>query len=452
MTTLKTLQTLLAACALTGASAAPATQDDTVRLASEAYIFGYPLVLMSITEDVSRARAGLNQFIHLREFPDYTFRAVVRPNADTLYSGAWLDVGGEPVILSVPDTKGRYYLIQLMDAWSNTFAVTGSRTTGTKAGNFAIVGQHWSGHLPPGVTALHSPTSTVWMIGRIQTNTASDYAFVHSLQDQILLTPWGDWGKPRKPNPPEAKYRPTGRTPLREIEQMDTTAFFSRLSALMHRNPPAPADAPLVRRLARLGIEPGKEFDPKRLPDDIRRALESGVREARKSLAQAMPTSKHANGWDLNYDWGKYGVNYFLRASVARVALGANLPEDAVYPMVFTDSAGRPLEGTRRYILHFQKDQLPPVNAFWSLTVYDARGFFTENSIGRYAIGDRDHLHFNADGSLDIYLQHARPGPDKESNWLPVPSEPFNIAMRLYWPKPIVLNGTWAPPPVRRVE
>ena len=233
---------------------------------------------------------------------------------------------------------------------------------------------------------------------------------------------------------------------------MDTNAFFSRLCALMQRNPPASADAPLVRRLEKLGIEPGKEFDSTRLPGDMRRALESGIAEARKSLAQPMPANKQANGWDLNYNWGKYGTNYSLRASVARIALGANLPEDAVYPLVFNDSAGQPLEGTRRYVLHFQKDQLPPVKAFWSLTVYDARGFFTENAIGRYAIGDRDRLHFNADGSLDIYLQHAPPGPDQESNWLPVPSEPFNMAMRLYWPKPMVLDGTWVPPPVRRVE
>ena len=308
-----------------------------------------------------------------------------------------MDVGKEPVILSVPDTKGRYYLMQFMDAWSNTFAVPGTRTTGNKAGNFAIIGPNWNGHLPAGVTALHSPTSIVWMIGRIQTNTAADYPFVHALQNQLRLTALSDWGKPPKPAPAETKYRPSGRTPSAEIEKMDTNAFFTRLCALMQRNPPAPADAPLVRRLAKLGIEPGKAFEPTRLAPDIRRALENGAIEARKRLAsEPIPPSKHVNGWDLNYNLGKYGVDYFLRASVAHAALGANLGADAVYPMDFTDSAGQPLQGTRRYVLHFSKEQLPPVNAFWSLTIYDARGFFTENSIGRYAIGDRDHLHFNA--------------------------------------------------------
>lgn len=441
---------LVAALALSCGIAAP--QDDIVRLGTEAYIFGYPLVLMGLTEEVWLARGSLNQFDHLREFPDYTFHTVVRPNADTLYSAAWLDVGTEPVILSVPDTQGRYYLMQFMDAWTNTFSVPGTRTTGNGAGRFAIAGPNWNGHLPAGITALHSPTSMVWLIGRIQTNTASDYPFVHRLQDQFRLTAWSDWGKPLQPAPPAAVPDRSGRTPMAEIDKMDAATFFGRLCRLMKSNPPAPADAPLVGRLAKIGIEPGKEFDFGRLGIETQRALDRAVVEGRKQLSKPVPGGQRANGWSLRYDIGKYGVDYLLRASVARGGLGANLAEDAVYPRALADADGQPFAGARRYVLHFEKKQLPPVNAFWSLTIYDARGFFTENPIGRYAIGDRDRLRYNPDGSLDLYIQHDRPGAEKESNWLPVPTEPFSISMRLYWPKPEVLKGAWAPPSIRRVE
>jgi len=236
------------------------------------------------------------------------------------------------------------------------------------------------------------------------------------------------------------------------MDKMGVAAFFGRLCHLMKNNSPAAADAPLVRRLAKIGIEPGKEFDFARLSSETQRALERAVVEGRRSLSEPVAGGKRANGWSMRYDIGKYGVDYLLRASVARGGLGANLAEDAVYPGALADAEGQPFAGTKRYVLHFEKKQLPPVNAFWSLTIYDARGFFTENPIGRYAIGDRDRLRFNPDGSLDLYIQHARPGAEQESNWLPVPTEAFSISMRLYWPKPEVLKGAWAPPPIRRVE
>jgi hypothetical protein len=436
--------------ALSRASAAP--QDDTVRLAQDAYIFGFPLVIMGLTEEVSLTRSELNQFEHLREFPDYTFRTVVRPNADTLYSIAWLDTGTEPVILSVPNTGDRYYLMQFMDAWTNTFAVPGTRTTGNRAGNFAIVGPKWNGRLPQGVTVLHSPTSMVWLVGRIQTNTPSDYPFVRSLQDQFHLTRFSDWGKPTKPAVQGVKPDSTRRTPSAEIDKMDAATFFGHLCRLMQRNPPAAADAPLVRRMAKIGIEPAERFDFTRFSAETRQAIERGVADARQALFESLPAGKKVDGWSIRYDMGKYDVDYSRRAQVARMGLGANLPEDAIYPRTLVDADGSPLEGSRRYVVHFDKGQLPPVNAFWSLTVYDSRGFFSENPIGRYAIGDRDHLRYNPDGSLDLYIQHARPGAEKESNWLPAPIESFEMALRLYWPKPNVLDGTWTPPPIRHVD
>jgi hypothetical protein len=292
----------------------------------------------------------------------------------------------------------------------------------------------------------------VWLIGRIQTNTASDYAFVHVLQDHFRLTPLSAWGNPMKPAEPVSKTDRESRTPLAEMEKMDAAAFFSLLCRLMQRNPPAPADAPLMRRLEKIGIRPGREFDFTRLPAKTQQAIEEGADEAQRTISEPPTEGKTANGWRTFYHLGNYGVDYLLRAQVARVGLGANPPEDALYPLAFTDADGRPLEGNRRYVVHFDKSLLPPVNAFWSLAMYDAHGFFCENSIGRYAIGDRDQLRYNADGSLDIYIQHSRPSAEKESNWLPAPAEQFNMLLRLYWPKPQALDGTWAPPPIRTVE
>jgi hypothetical protein len=436
--------------ALLLAALSPALAQSDV--AHEAYIFGYPLVIMDLTKEVFVTHNQPNELDHLREFPDYTFRTVVRPNADTLYSSAWLDLAAEPVVLTVPDTRGRYYLVQLMDAWTNTFAVPGTRTTGNHAANFAIVGPHWNGRLPANIKPLHSPTDMVWLLGRIQTNTSSDYPFVHSLQDQFHLTPLSAWPRFPEPDAPRAKRDRAGRTPLAEMDKMETADFFTRLCRLMANNPPAPADAPLMKRLATIGVVPGKPFSFAGLPAETRQALESGVAEARKELSQKIPEGRKANGWGLRYDLGKYGVDYYLRAQVARRGLGANLPEDALYPQAQADANGHPFDGSHRYVIHFDKSQLPPVNAFWSLTVYDTRGFFTENPNGRYAIGDRDHLRYNPDGSLDLYIQHTRPGPDKESNWLPSPAEAFNMSLRLYWPKPSILDGSWTPPPIRRVE
>ena len=437
---------------LLAAATVAAPQTDPARLAHDAYIFGYPLVIMDLTREVWLTRQQANHLDHRREFPDYTFRTVVRPNADTLYSSSWLDLATEPVILSLPDTSGRYYLVQLMDAWTNTFEAPGTRTTGNHADSFAIAGPHWKGSLPAAVKLLRAPTDMVWLLGRIQTNTASDYAFVHTLQDQFHLTPLSAWPKPPEPATAPAKTDGKRRTPMAEADSMDAGPFLARLCRLMSTNPPAAADEPLLKRLAIIGVAPGREFDLAHFPAATRQAIESGVADARKELAPPLPDGRKANGWSLRYDLGKYGTDYYLRAQVARHGLGANLPEDAMYPQAEADANGHPFDGGHRYLIHFEKRQLPPVNAFWSMTVYDVRGFFTENAIGRYAIGDRDRLRYNPDGSLDIYIQHARPAGDKESNWLPAPSEKFNMSLRLYWPKPEILKGAWIPPPIRPVD
>jgi hypothetical protein len=241
---------------------------------------------------------------------------------------------------------------------------------------------------------------------------------------------------------------------VEQVKKMPAPAFFARLNALMKENPPAAADAEAMKKFAAIGIAPGQKFNVQDLDPAVKSALEKGMKEAYQEIAAKAqkPPSKVVNGWMLTYDLGSYGTKYLYRAAIALVGLGANLPADALYPLTRVDGEGKPLSGQNKYVMHFTKDQIPPVQAFWSLTLYNDKQFFVENPINRYAIGDRDKLKFNPDGSLDLYIQHESPGKDKESNWLPAPKDSFNLIMRLYWPKKPVLDGTWAPPPVKRVS
>lgn len=434
--------------------------EEIAALAQEAYIFGYPLVLMDVTRQLMTACpapgqkcAPLNQFAHVRVFPDPTFTDVVSPNADTLYSMAWLDLAQGPMVLSVPDMNGRYYLMQILDAWTNVFASPGTRTTGSGKADFAIVGPGWQGALPPDLKKIEAPTNMVWLLGRTQTNGKSDYPAVHALQNKYRLTPLSAWGKPYTPPAQVPVGQVDKAPPVQQVEKMEAAAFFTRMCALMRANPPAARDAETMKRLAALGIGPGRNFDAKRFDAAARSALDRGVAAARQEIVAAakQPKIKVAQGWSIPYDLGAYGTRYLARAGIAWMALGANLPQDAIYPMTRVDSNGQPLSGQNRYVLHFAKDQLPPVNAFWSVTMYNNQQFFVANPIDRYALGDRDRLKFNPDGSLDLFIQHDSPRKDREANWLPAPLAGYNLVMRLYWPKKSVLDGAWVPPPAKRV-
>lgn len=431
---------------------------ETRALAEEAFIYGYPLVLMAVSRDVmttGRGKSPVNRFHHLRTFPDHTFTDVVSPNADTLYSSAWLDVSREPLVLSLPDTDGRYYLMPLLDAWTNVFASPGKRTTGTGRGDYAITGPRWRGELPAGLQELRAPTEMIWLIGRTQTNGKADYAAVNKLQDEYNLTPLNSWEIADAPPAKPADNLPvdTMTSPVDQVARMDARAFFGRFTELLRGNPPYAADAPMLEKLARLGIVPGHSFAEGTFDTAGAAALDVGVKEGlRKLIASAQAADELINGWRIGLGYGAFGPDYALRAKVALVGLGANISEDAVYPMARVDADGNPLNGSHRHVLHFEKDQIPPVNAFWSLTMYNERQAFVENPIGRYAIGDRDKLKFNPDESLDLLIQQKSPGPDRESNWLPAPSDAFNLILRMYWPKREVLDSAWVPPAVTRVS
>ncbi|HEU0026628.1 MAG TPA: DUF1254 domain-containing protein [Ktedonobacterales bacterium] len=436
--------------------------EEARALAEEAYIFGYPLVLMDVTREVMTAtaragdhRAPLNQFAHLRSFPDPASTGLVSPNADTLSSSAWLDVAREPVVLSLPDMGGRYYMVSMLDGWTDVFAAPGARTTGSGAGNYAITWPGWRGTLPAGMRMVTTPTAMVWLVGRIRASGPSDYLAVRTLQDRFRLTPLSAWGTPYIPptNTPIAANVNLWDPPVDQVGRMDAMTFFSRLNTLLVTNPPSAADAPLMERITRIGVAPGVSEDHARLDQMIAGAVRDGMEAARETIAASARAlgDTVVNGWVIPSGLGRYGTHYLKRAAVALFGLGANLPEDAIYPTARVDGDGQPLSGQRRYCLHFEPGKLPPINEFWSLTMYNERQSFVENPLDRYAIGDRDELWLNADGSLDLYIQHDAPGGDREANWLPAPEGSFNLTLGLYWPKPAILEGHWAPPPLQRL-
>ena len=439
------------------------SEQEANQIAVEAYIYFYPLVTMDLTRrQLTNIEAGkmfgrgpMNTFTHMRTFPPANTKEVVRPNFDTLYSSGWLDLTSEPMIVSVPDTEGRFYLLPMLDMWTDVFASPGKRTTGTKAGHFAVVPPGWKGDLPKVTERIDAPTSHVWIIGRTQTNGPKDYDAVHKVQDGYKITPLSRWGK--KAEPITVKIDKTvdmTTPPLEQVNKMPARKYFAYSADLMKINPPHITDQPIVARMKRLGIEVGKSFDFEKADPKIKRALEQAMTDGLKAMDAKLPTlARVVNGWQMNTDtMGVYGNYYLKRAIITMIALGMNLPEDAIYPINLSDSDGKPLSRDNKYTLRFKKEELPPVNAFWSVTLYDKDGFPTENPINRLAIGDRDALKYNEDGSLVLYIQHDSPGKDKESNWLPAPEGPFNLSMRLYLPRANVQDGRWSPPPVRRVK
>lgn len=432
-------------------------------LATDAYVYGYPLVTMEMTRRImtnvaapAGTRAPMGQFARIREYPNAAFRDVTAPNADTLYTIAWADVGKEPWVLSLPDMKGRYYLFPLLDGWTTVFQSPGSRTTGTGAQTYAITGPGWTGTLPAGVTEYKSPTSLVWMLGRIYcTGTPEDYAAVHALQDQCKLVPLSAWGKDYTPPAGTVDPKVDMKTAVREqVNALDAASYFTLLAELMKTNPPTPADADTVARFARIGLVPGQDFDKTKLKADFVARIPHIAFDRIMLQLKVGKSVKNVNGWLYDTVTGLYGTDYLNRALVTAIGLGANLPQDAIYPMSLKDADGSDYEGKNKYVMRFAKGQLPPVKGFWSLTMYDADFFFVANPLNRYSISARQKLKENADGSTDLYIQNESPGADRESNWLPAPKGKFQLMLRLYWPTetpPSIIDGTWSPPPAKKV-
>ena len=438
------------------------TEQEAHAMGVDAYIYFYPLVTMDVTrkqltnvEPGKGIGAPMNALFNIPAFPTAEMRQVVRPNFDTLYSFGYLDLTKEPIVVSVPDTGGRYYLLPMLDMWTDVFASPGWRTTGTQAGNFLVTPRDWSGTIPAEFTRIEAPTPFVWIIGRTKTDGPPDYDAVHKIQSGYKITPLSEWGKPAKPI--EAKIDPSvdmKTPPKTQVDTMPAGAYFAYAAELLKLQPPHLTDEPIIAQMKRIGIEPGKSFDIDKASPAVKKALEAAPEDGQKLMAWKVPTlARVVNGWSMNTDtMGVYGNYYLKRAIVAQVGLGANLPEDAIYPLNLGDEFGKPLDGANKYTISFEKSATPPVNAFWSITLYDSDGFQVANSLNRFAVSSWMPFKYNADGSLDLYFQNESPGKDKEANWLPAPKGPFNLTMRLYGPKSEALTGKWSPPPVMKAQ
>ena len=447
---------------------ASVTEQEAYAIGVDAYLYFYSLVTMDITrKQIANVEPGkgfggpMNTFVNVPEYPTADTKVVVRPNFDTLYSSGWLDLTKEPVIVSVPDTNGRYYLLPMLDMWTDVFASPGWRTTGTQAANFIIIPPGWRPDLrdrlveefklPKDIQRIDAPTSYVWIIGRTKTDGPQDYDAVHKIQAGYKITSLSRWGK--EPEPVQVKIDPTidMKTPPKlQVDTMEAGKFFAYAAELMKLNPPHITDEPIIASMKRIGIEVGQSFDIDKVDPAVKKALERVPQGAQDLMSWKLASlARVVNGWSMNTDtMGVYGNYYLKRAIVTQLGLGANVPEDAIYPLNLGDESGKPLAGTNKYSIHFEKAAIPPVNAFWSVTLYDQEGFQVANSLNRFAVSSWMPFAYNPDGSLDLYFQNDSPGADKEANWLPAPTGPFNLTMRLYAPKSEALTGKWNPPPV----
>jgi len=444
------------------AMAQPKISEQEARaIGVDAYLYFYPLISMDVTRKQSTnieagkeiAKGPMDMFVSVPAYPPADVKLVVRPNFDTLYSPAWLDLTKDAMVVSAPNTDGRYYLLPMLDMWTDVFASPGSRTTGTQAVNFLVTPPRWNGSVPSAMSRISAPTPYVWIIGRTKTDGPADYDAVHKIQAGYKITPLSQWGK--DPVLPKATIDPAvdmKTPPKQQVDTMPAGKFFAYAADLLKVIPPHATDQPMIAQLKKIGIEPGKSFDLDKADRVIQRALASAPEEAQQLMAWKLPTiARVVNGWSMNTDtMGVYGNYYLKRALVAQLGLGANVPEDAIYPANLADATGKPLDGANKYTLHFAKGETPPADAFWSVTLYDSEGYQVANSLNRFALSSWMPFKYNADGSLDLYFQNESPGKDKEANWLPAPRGSFNLTMRIYAPKSEALNGKWNPPPVTR--
>ena len=442
-------------------SASSLTADQARAIGTDAYLYLYPLVLMDLTrKQLTNIDAGkefgkgpMNTFVNVPAYPPADFKGVVRSNFDTLYSIAWLDLTREPLVVSAPDTSGRYYLLPMLDMWTDVFASPGWRTTGTQATNYLVTPPGWSGKVPEGFSHIAAPTPYVWIIGRTKTDGPADYDAVHTIQAGYKVTPVSRWGKGAEPVTVKSDPAVDMKTPpMVQADTMEIGAYFTYAAELLKLHPPHITDQPIIAQMQRIGIEPGKSFDISKLDPAVQKALQSAPADAQQLMKWKLPTlARVDNYWSMNTDtMGAYGNYYLKRAMVAQLGLGANLPEDAIYPVNLGDETGKPLDGANKYTIHFDKGATPPVGAFWSITLYDSDGFQVGNVLNRFAVSSWMPFVYNADGSLDLYFQSDSPDKAKEANWLPAPKGLFNLTMRLYSPQADALTGKWNPPPIKR--
>ena len=449
----RSLATLLTAlilfsCGLTSVGIAEPTDTDAVwELVSDAYIYAFPLVLTDATKTMSTntdgsvtGRAPVNQINHAKKLADASFRTVVTPNVDTLYSQAWLDIGAEPMVYVLPETD-RFCNVQLLDAWTNTAAVL------DKAGAYAIALPSWEGELPEGVTRVDVPTATVWTIARIVLSGNEDLPNVYAIQEHMRLLPLSAYLEGGDYIAPAGTYaKENDFVPVNKALSMSPAEFFNTANALMQINPPAEVDAKLLEKLAAINVGQGMTFDASILGADAAERWTQMLKGLRATLsAESANYAQNLGQWIyFGRPIGDFGTAYTYRAMVALVGLGANTVDVAIYPKTHTD-----VTGEKTYTIHFET--LPPTleGGFWSVTAYNEENFLIDNPIDRYCVNDRSAYRLNEDGTLDITL--SKEAPEDTSNWLPVSDGEFHLFMRIYLPDMTALE-TWEAPVIRVQE
>lgn len=432
---------------------------------TDAYLYAYPLLLLETARRVQTntatpdaalgTGAPMNRFMHMSRLPDTLLHGVAYPDVDVLWSALWFDVSKEPLIIDMPDAHGRYYMMSIADMWSDVFAAPGSRTLDDGRQSFAIVASDWRGTLPKNVDLLRAPTSTGLLHLRIRVMGSTDLPAAQGFQEGFEATPLSRWGKKMPPIPGKFDVALSRIPPVEQVANMNAADFFSAFAELAGRFPPHANDTPILQRMRRLGLEPGHRFELTRAPAAVQEAFDKGVQAAQARVrSPAEPRVNGAGGLLMPQKRrGAYGTDYALRARSARAQWVAPLTEDAISVRTGIDADGRPLDGTFRYEVRFERGQLPPVNAFWSLTLYNDRAMLLDNPVNRFAVGTRDALTMAADGTTTAYIQYSSPVADRVRNWLPSPqSGRFSLELRLYWPRDAAVDGAWTPPAIRRIQ
>ena len=427
----------------------------------QAYIWGYPMVVMQrsrdamtkggdapVTADVFNKTgqyfAPVNQVATAWGMLGPKYTAVQSANSDTMYSVTFYDVSEEPYVLHLPDAEGRYYTYQFIDAWTNNYHYASTRTMGSQNQKYALVAPGWKGKLPNGVTRVGSPTPTGFIIGRWYVADQADVSAVNALQQKVTMTPLGKYG---------TSYTPPKVPVVAAKDYSGQLGFFEQLGDTLAINGAPTADDGLLGLLGTIGLSVDHGFDASGLSDDEKKALGQAAKDGEEMLAAASAgLGTEVNGWQLAPVLDAYfGTDYMTRAAIGYQAMFENTPIEAYYPSVFNDVDGKVLDGSKgNYTMRFEKGKTPPVGAFWSTSMYDAKKrLMVANPIDRYKIGSADNLTVADDGSTTLYIQAESPGKEHEGNWLPAPKEPFYMLFRMYLPDIEILNGQYDLPGVK---